>query len=95
MTTPVSQPAVTAETLPSDAARALLVGRAWLPGVGPSPVLVREGRLLDIGALAATMASLLEREDLARALRSASGPDLGALEEWLAAAVTASPSPRG
>jgi len=84
VTTPVSQPAGTAETLPSDAARALLVGRAWLPGVGPVPVLVRDGRLLDISSLALTMSALLEREDLARALHSASGPDLGSLEDWLA-----------
>ncbi|NUO73709.1 MAG: fumarylacetoacetate hydrolase family protein [Frateuria sp.] len=84
MTAAVAQAVDAAETLPADAARALLVGRAWLPGVGPVPVLVREGRLLDISSLAPTMSSLLERDDLARALHAASGPDLGPLADWLA-----------
>ncbi len=91
MTAAASSPVTAAETLPADAARALLVGRAWLPGVGPVPVLVREGRLLDLSALAPTMSSLLEREGLALALRSASGTDLGPLEGWLASTVANGP----
>jgi fumarylacetoacetate (FAA) hydrolase family protein len=71
----------------------LLVGRAWLPGVGPVPVLVREGRLVDVGALAPTLSALLEHEALAGALRAASGPDLGTLEEWLASTCAHGPDP--
>ena len=74
-----------AETLPQDAERALLVGRAWVPGAGGGPVLVtlRAGRLVDISTLAPTLAGLLERPDAAAQVRAASGPDLGALADWL------------
>lgn len=77
--------ATAAETLPEDAGRALLVGRAWLPGPdgGPVLVLVRDARLVDIGALAPTLSQLLEMRELPRALRAAQGPDLGSLDAWL------------
>jgi len=84
-----------AETLPEDAARALLVGRAWLPGHagGPALVTVREGRLVDISTLAATLSDLFERPDAAAAVRAASGPDLGPLAEWLADSCAHGPDP--
>ena len=49
------------ETLPRDADRALLVGRAWLPGPhgGPVTVVVRGAELFDITATAPTIARLL------------------------------------
>jgi fumarylacetoacetate (FAA) hydrolase family protein len=74
-----------AETLPGDAGRALLVGRAWMPGPdgGPVLVLVREDRLVDIGALAPTSSQLLEIGELPAALRTVQGPDLGRLDAWL------------
>ncbi|MEI9928430.1 MAG: fumarylacetoacetate hydrolase family protein [Sphingomonas sp.] len=49
--------------LPSDHARALLVGRVLL-GAGPTPVIVRAGVVHDVSAAAPTVADLLERDDL-------------------------------
>jgi fumarylacetoacetate (FAA) hydrolase family protein len=74
-----------AETLPADAAQALLVGRAWLPGDRGGPTLVRvvDGVLHDISALAPTMAALLERDDAAQAVRAAPARPVGALSDWL------------
>lgn len=73
------------ESLPHDAGRALLVGRAWVPGSagGPTPVTVRDGALIDISALAPTMADLLALPDCAARVASADGPSLGALQDWL------------
>ena len=83
------------ETLPVDAAQALLVGRAWLPGPGggPTVVRVREGRLLDIGHLAPTVSALLELPGLAQRLQAAQGPDLGPLAEWLQSTLDHGPDP--
>lgn len=83
------------DTLPRDAARALLVGRAWLPGErgGPTPVTVRNGKLVDLSALAPTIAALLERPDAAQAVRGHEGPSLGPLAEWLDATTTHGPDP--
>lgn len=74
------------ETLPQDAARASLVGRAWLPGPegGPSVVAVRDARLVDISPSAPTLAELFDRPDAARLAREAPGTDLGPLDDWLA-----------
>jgi fumarylacetoacetate (FAA) hydrolase family protein len=74
------------QTLPRDAERALLVGRAWLPGPGggPTPVLLRDAVLHDISALVPTLAALLERDDAVIALRAAPARPLGSLAEWLA-----------
>ena len=76
----------TAETLPIDAADALLVGRAWVPGHrgGPTLVLLRDGVLHDVSALAPTMAALLERLDAVQGLRAAPARPLGPLSDWLA-----------
>lgn len=62
--------------LPDDWREALLLGRVLLPA-GPTPVLVREGRLIDISAFAATTADALMQSGLAEA----DGCDLGALNE--------------
>lgn len=82
-----------AETLPQDATRACLVGRAWLPGPagGPSVVTVRDGRLVDISTTAPTLAELLERPDPARLAREAAGTDLGPLADWLVSTCTHGP----
>ena len=84
-----------AETLPDDAARALLVGRAWLPGDagGPALVTVRDTRLVDISTLAPTLSDLFERGDAAAAVRSAAGADLGPLADWLADTCAHGPDP--
>jgi fumarylacetoacetate (FAA) hydrolase family protein len=76
-------------SLPADWGEALLVGRAWtganLPG--PSPVLVRDGELLDLSSLAPTISHLLELEDLPARLAAARGlPVIGPLDKLLAAA---------
>ena len=81
------------ETLPQDAADALLVGRAWLPGDGGGPTLVtvRNRELQDISSLAPTMAALLDRRDAAHVVREASGASFGPLEDWLASTVAHGP----
>ena len=84
------------QTLPHDADRAVLVGRAWLAGSadgtdatgGPTLVAVRDGALIDIGALAPTTATLLAMPDAAARVRAfvdaGHGVPLGPLSEWLA-----------
>jgi fumarylacetoacetate (FAA) hydrolase family protein len=62
--------------LPGDWRDALLLGRLDLP-LGPTPVLVREGRVLDISAFASTTADAVATPGLA----TASGADLGPLDE--------------
>ena len=76
------------DILPEDAAEAILVGRVWANAAGgPCPVLVRQGRVLDLSGLSATSAGLLEIEDLATSLAQASDlPDLGSLDEYLSGA---------
>ena len=83
------------ETLPRDAAQALLVGRAWLPGErdGPTLVTVRAGTLVDISALAPTMASLLDRADAVAAVRAHQGAALGPLAQWLDSTTEHGPDP--
>ncbi|MDB5421673.1 MAG: fumarylacetoacetate hydrolase [Brevundimonas sp.] len=61
--------------LPADWREATLLGRLELPA-GPTPVLVRDGRVIDISAFAATSAEALARPGLA----AATGADLGPLE---------------
>jgi fumarylacetoacetate (FAA) hydrolase family protein len=66
--------------LPADIESALLVGRVWRPAPvdGPAVVAVRGGRLVDITAHVATVADLLERDDVLDIVRTATGEDLGA-----------------
>jgi fumarylacetoacetate (FAA) hydrolase family protein len=84
-----------AATLPVDAPRALLLGRVWVPGPGGGPTLVtvRDGALVDISALAPTMAALCVREDAVAAVRAADGPSLGRLDDWLASTAAHGPDP--
>ena len=72
--------------LPQDVSEAVLVGRVWSTVAGgPCPVLLREGRLLDLSSLSPTLSGVLEIEDLSATLKSkADLPDLGALEDFLA-----------
>lgn len=62
--------------LPRDWRAAVLLGRIETAD-GPTPVLLRDGRLLDISAFAPTTAMALARPDLA----AAEGRDLGAVED--------------
>lgn len=52
------------DMLPADHAQAILVGRVQTPA-GPSPVILRDGQVIDVSATAATVADLLERDDIA------------------------------
>ncbi len=73
--------------LPEDAGRAFLIGRAWVPGNpgGPSPVLVRDARLLDLSRLAPTVAHLLNDPERRALARTGDWPVLGTIDAALAA----------
>jgi len=78
----------TAQVLPTDAAEAVLIGRAWLPGdpPGPIPVLIRDDEVHDLSSLAPTVSQLLELYDLARQLITLDGlPLIGRVDALLAA----------
>ncbi len=60
-----------AHSLPRDAERATLVGRLWLPDIGPVLVAVHEGGLHDLSRVAPTMSQLLELDDPVGAVRLA------------------------
>jgi fumarylacetoacetate (FAA) hydrolase family protein len=64
--------------LPVDNAQAVLVGRVQTD-TGPSPVILREGRIYDVSAIAPTVADLLDRDDPAGVTGTDIGPvaDLG------------------
>ena len=68
---------MTKSMLPADVAQALLVGRVWRAGVGPSVVVVRGGEVFDITAHAPTMADLLDDPNLLGIARNAAGESLG------------------
>ena len=72
--------------LPRDAARATLIGRAFLPAShGPSPIVVRDGAVWDLAPVAATVSELLNLPDPVRAVRSApSLARIGTIEALLA-----------
>jgi fumarylacetoacetate (FAA) hydrolase family protein len=73
------------QTLPDDGLAGALVGRVWHPGIGgPCVVAVRPEGLVDITASHATVRDLAEQPDPAAALKAASGPVLGTLDEVLA-----------
>lgn len=61
--------------LPPDWRNASLLGRL-LTSDGPTPILVRDGRALDISKTAPTVAQFLERSS-----RETAGPDLGPLDD--------------
>lgn len=66
------------DALPVDHADAVLVGRVWDPAAqGPSPVVVRDGELLDISRVYPTVRDLCEAPDPAAAASAATGPSLG------------------
>ncbi len=65
------------DCLPQDAERATLVGRLWVEGTGPVLVRVRPDGVYDLGAVAPTMADLLDLPDPAAAVRGSRGTRLG------------------
>ncbi|HLP71102.1 MAG TPA: fumarylacetoacetate hydrolase family protein [Rhizobium sp.] len=74
-----------AETILPEETDALLVGRVWSNAAGgPCPVLVSNSRILDLTSLAATMATLLDTEDLIASLREPKAfSDLGSVDDFL------------
>ena len=73
-----------ANALPTDIERALLIGRAQVERAGPVPVLVRPDGVFDLSPLAATCSELLELPSLHTALRRHQGERLGSTQEILA-----------
>lgn len=74
-----------ANTLPADAAKALLVGRVWRPDVqGPSIVIIRDDKAVDISAVFPTIRDACEHADPAGALRKAQGEAIGSVADILA-----------
>ncbi|HYF18313.1 MAG TPA: fumarylacetoacetate hydrolase family protein [Ramlibacter sp.] len=63
--------------LPAGAAGAVLIGRAWLPGLGATPVRITPEGVYDLARLAPTTSSLLELEDPAAAVRAFAGERIG------------------
>jgi fumarylacetoacetate (FAA) hydrolase family protein len=72
---------VAADILPVDHEQALLVARLQLPE-GPTPVLIRGGRVEDVSAHSPTVADLLD----GRSIANVSGRDLFSVEELLSRA---------
>lgn len=68
---------------------ATLIGRVWTPAAGgPSVVTVRQGRVIDITARTAPLVrDICEMDDPARYVQTATGQDIGALDDLLAAPV--------
>ena len=56
--------------LPQDAHQALLIGRLWMPGLGPFVVAVTPEDVLDLSGLATTSSALLELTDVASKVRT-------------------------
>jgi fumarylacetoacetate (FAA) hydrolase family protein len=73
-----------ADALPTDIDRALLIGRAQVEGLGPVPVQVRADGVFDLSPLAATCSELLELPSLHTLLRRHQGQRLGSTQEVLA-----------
>lgn len=56
--------------LPQDARQALLIGRLWMPGLGPFVVAVTPEDVLDLSGLATTSSALLELADVTSKVRT-------------------------
>ena len=67
------------DCLPEDAERAMLVGRAWVPGdhPGPSPVIIRGADVLDISDTFPTMSELLNTESIESKMDDLNGTKIG------------------
>ncbi|GBD43301.1 hypothetical protein HRbin40_00772 [bacterium HR40] len=73
-------------TLPEDAERATLIGRAWIASQpeGPAVIAVRGDEVVDLTAIVPTVRDLCEREDAVAIARHAAAPRLCSLEELVA-----------
>jgi fumarylacetoacetate (FAA) hydrolase family protein len=74
------------DILPADAASAVLIGRAWLPGnpSGPAVVLLHNKNVIDISRIAPTVADLFEHKKLLGILSAHNGELIGTVEDLLA-----------
>ncbi|MEV4804050.1 fumarylacetoacetate hydrolase family protein [Nonomuraea sp. NPDC049421] len=74
-----------ADALPDDAADAVLIGRIWDPlAEGPSPVVVRDGEVIDISADFPTVRDICELPEPAAVVSGLHGRHVGAFEDVLA-----------
>jgi fumarylacetoacetate (FAA) hydrolase family protein len=74
-----------ANSLPDDRERALLVGRAWLPGAqGPAVIALRGESVIDISAAAPTCTELMSADDPTALAREAEGPEIASVADLLA-----------
>ncbi|MFG1976814.1 fumarylacetoacetate hydrolase family protein [Nonomuraea fuscirosea] len=74
-----------ANALPDDAADAVLIGRIWDPRVeGPSPVVVRDGEVIDISAEFPTVRDICELPEPAAVVSGLNGRHVGAFGDVLA-----------
>jgi fumarylacetoacetate (FAA) hydrolase family protein len=65
-----------ARVLPQDHDAALLIGRLWTPGLGPTLVRVTARHVYDISGIAATCSQLLEMADPEGTVREFGGPPI-------------------
>ena len=80
------------DALPDDAADSLLIGRIWDPAVaGPSPVVVRDGDVIDVSERFPTVRDLCELPDPAAVVAGLGGRRVGSVDELLANTGAAEP----
>lgn len=65
-----------AQVLPQDHDQAVLIGRLWTPGLGPTLVRVTEDHIYDLSGIAATSSQLLEMVDPVGSVRDFGGPPI-------------------
>ena len=70
------------QTLPHDAANALLIGRIWVPGEGPYLVKVGQHEITDLSELALTSSDLMELDHAAAKLAKHSGRTWSTPSVW-------------
>ena len=70
------------QTLPLDAANALLIGRIWVPGEGPYLVKVGQHEITDLSELALTSSDLMELDQAAAKVAKHSGRTWSTPSVW-------------
>lgn len=74
-----------ADALPDDAQESVLIGRIWDPVLeGPTPVVVRDGDILDLSAHFPTVRDICEHPDPAAIVSEIDGPRVAGFDEVLA-----------
>ena len=73
--------------LPHDHSQAVLIGRIWIDGLGPTLVRVCQEHIYDISGVAPTCTQLLELDDPAAAVRTSGAPRFADTAEVLANSV--------